>query len=186
MQLSLQRWDILNSYHSTVVFWSEVFVGDGREKKRGTVSHHFDVSNSQKTGIKILLIAIEHLQFIEHLLRIRYYKEGFWLHLLLTITSFYNKWSRDSQVWSALFTVTVTVIWTWVFDSNICSINPTTQCPKTFIEHHMTANRVYESGTRAPLLKWCNVRAKRVGWLLEKLKGSASGILAPKYSYFLN
>ena len=39
--------------------------------KRGTMSHHFDISNSQKTGIKILLIAIEHLQFIEHLLYIR-------------------------------------------------------------------------------------------------------------------
>ena len=35
------------------------------------MSHHFDISNSQKTGIKILLIAIEHLQFIEHLLYIR-------------------------------------------------------------------------------------------------------------------
>ena len=71
MQLSLQRRGILNSCWSTVVFWTEVFIGDGREKKRGTMSHHFDISNSQKTGIKILLIAIEHLQFIEHLLYIR-------------------------------------------------------------------------------------------------------------------
>ena len=35
------------------------------------MSHHFDVSSSQKTGIKILLIAIKHLQFFEHLFCIR-------------------------------------------------------------------------------------------------------------------